>query len=143
MTENTPKAPYLHEKHKNTRKKGRKYTFFQIDKILKIVPRLDGYIWFPFFPGSRTDFKLPYDHILFWSKGDQNYYNTIEFRTRWSRQEVPFFLGYGLRKIDWELSHEKYIRINFNIHIECQQTRTVLILNTNIGFLQFENVLGT
>ena len=24
----------------------------------------------------------------------------------WYRQEVPFFLGYGLRKTDWELNHK-------------------------------------
>ena len=94
LTENTQKAPYLHEKHKNTRKKGRKYTFFQIDKILKIVPRLDGYIWFPFFPGSRTDFKLPYGHILFWSKGDQNYYIFTAIFIVLKSQIYPFFSDY-------------------------------------------------
>ena len=59
-------------------------------------------------------------------------------RTNWYRQEVPFFLGHGLRKIDWELNHEKYIRINFNTYLECQKTRTVFILNTNIEFLRLK-----
>ena len=42
--------------------------------------------------------------------------------TSWYRQEVPFFLclGHGLRKIDWELNHKKYIRISFNTYLECQ-----------------------
>ena len=41
---------------------------------------------------------------------------------------------YGLRKIDWELSHKKHIRINFNTYLECQYTRTVFTLNTSINF---------
>ena len=80
IDEKHSKGPILHVKHKNTRKTGTKMVantlFSQIDKILKIYPRLDEYIWFPFFPGSRIDFKLPYGHILFWSKGDQNYYTS-------------------------------------------------------------------
>ena len=48
--------------------------FSQIDKILKIYPRLDEYISFPFVPGSRTGFKPLYGHILVSSKGDQTYY---------------------------------------------------------------------
>ena len=31
-----------------------------------------------------------------------------------------FFLGYGLRKIDWDLNDKKYIRINFNTYTGCQ-----------------------
>ena len=62
------KPPYLHAKHENTRKPGTKMVentlFSQIDKILKIVSRFDEYISFPFFPGSRIDFKRPYGHIL-------------------------------------------------------------------------------
>ena len=51
--------------------------FSQIDKILKIYPRLDyEYISFPFVPGSRTGFKRLYGHILVSSKGDQTYYNS-------------------------------------------------------------------
>ena len=44
----------------------------------------------------------------------------IIISTSWYRQEVPFFLGYGLRKIDWELNHKNYIRINSNTYLECQ-----------------------
>ena len=35
-------------------------------------------------------------------------------------KKFRFFLGHGLRKIDWELNHKKYIRINFNAYFECQ-----------------------
>ena len=81
LMKNTQNPIFLHVKRENTRKTGTKMVentlFSQIDKILKIYPRLDEYIWFPFFPGSRIDFKLPYDHILFWSKGDQNYYTKL------------------------------------------------------------------
>ena len=69
--ENTQKTPYLHVKHKNTRKTDVKMVentlFSHIDKILKIVPRFDEYIDFRF-PGSRTDLKLPYGHVLVSSK---------------------------------------------------------------------------
>ena len=43
------------------------------------------------------------------------------------------------------LNHEKYIRINFNTYLECQQTRTVFILHIeyNHRFFTFENFLGT
>ena len=75
---NTRKPPYLHVKHKNTRKTGTKMVentlFSQIDKILKIYPRLDEYISFPFGLGSRTGCKRLYGHILVSSKGDQTYY---------------------------------------------------------------------
>ena len=52
--------------------------FSQIDKILKIYPRLDEYISFPFVLGSRTGFKRLYGHILVSSKGDQTYYNYFD-----------------------------------------------------------------
>ena len=97
LMENTQKTPYLHVKHKNTRKAGVKMVenplFSQIDKILKIVPRLDEYIWFPFFPGSRTDFKPPYCHILVSSKGDQTYYTEIfKIQMKFPDQETFFKL---------------------------------------------------
>ena len=55
LIENTQNPPYLHVKHKNTRKTDKLIKmvedtlFSHIDKILKVVPRLDEYIWFPFF----------------------------------------------------------------------------------------------
>ena len=58
--------------------------------------------------------------------------------TSWFRQEVPFFLGHGLREIDWELNHKKYIRINFNTYLECQWIVQMFILNTNIDFLDLK-----
>ena len=75
---NTQNPPFLHVKRENTRKTGTKMVentlFSQIDKILKIYPRLDEYITFPFVPGSRTGFNPLYGHILVSSKGDQTYY---------------------------------------------------------------------
>ena len=72
LMKNTQNPPFLHVKRENTRKTGTKMVentlFSQIDKILKIYPRLDEYISFPFFPGSRTEFKRPYRHILVSSK---------------------------------------------------------------------------
>ena len=63
-------------------------TFFsQIDKILKTIPRLDEYISFPFFPGSRTGFKRLCDRILVLFKGDQIYYN----KTHKSYINVPHY----------------------------------------------------
>ena len=67
--------------------------------------------------------------------------NICPCSTSWYRQEVPFFLGYGLRKIDWELNHKKYqnklqylswMSINAeSAHIEYKNR-----------FFTFENVLG-
>ena len=61
LMENTQNPPFLHVKRENTRKTGTKMVentlFSQIDKILKIYPRLDEYISFPFVPGSRTGFN--------------------------------------------------------------------------------------
>ena len=78
LMKNTQNPPFLHVKRENTRKTGTKMVentlFSQIDKILKIYPRLDEYISFPFVPGSRTGFKRLYGHILVSSKGDQTYY---------------------------------------------------------------------
>ena len=78
---NTQNTPFLHVKRENTRKTGTKMVentlFSQIDKILKIYPRLDEYISFPFVPGSRTGFNPLYGHILVSSKGDQTYYMVI------------------------------------------------------------------
>ena len=77
---NTQNPPFLHVKRENTRKTGTKMVentlFSQIDKILKIYPRLDEYISFPFVPGSRTGFKRLCGHILVSSKGDQTYYTS-------------------------------------------------------------------
>ena len=82
---NTQNPPFLHVKRENTRKTGTKMVentlFSQIDKILKIYPRLDEYISFPFVPGSRTGFKRLYGHILVSSKGDQTYYTTYHDKT--------------------------------------------------------------
>ena len=79
LMKNTQNPPFLHVKRENTRKTGTKMVentlFSQIDKILKIYPRLDEYISFPFVPGSRTGFKRLYGHILVSSKGDQTYYS--------------------------------------------------------------------
>ena len=78
LMKNTQNPPFLHVKRENTRKTGTKMVentlFSQIDKILKIYPRLDEYISFPFVPGSRTGFKRLCGHILVSSKGDQTYY---------------------------------------------------------------------
>ena len=53
LMKNTQNPPFLHVKRENTRKTGTKMVentlFSQIDKILKIYPRLDEYISFPFF----------------------------------------------------------------------------------------------
>ena len=53
LMKNTQNPPFLHVKRENTRKTGTKMVentlFSQIDKILKIDPRLDEYISFPFF----------------------------------------------------------------------------------------------
>ena len=77
VDENTQNPPFLLVKRENTRKTGTKMVentlFSQIDKILKIYPRLDEYISFPFVPGSRTGFKRLCGHILVSSKGDQIY----------------------------------------------------------------------
>ena len=82
LMKNTQNPPFLHVKRENTRKTGTKMVentlFSQIDKILKIYPRLDEYISFPFVPGSRTGFKRLCGHILVSSKGDQTYYNKME-----------------------------------------------------------------
>ena len=78
LMKNTQNPPFLHVKRENTRKTGTKMVentlFSQIDKILKIYPRLDEYISFPFVLGSRTGFKRLYGHIPVSSKGDQTYY---------------------------------------------------------------------
>ena len=62
LMKNTQNPPFLHVKRENTRKTGTKMVentlFSQIDKILKIYPRLDEYISFPFVPGSRTGFNV-------------------------------------------------------------------------------------
>ena len=83
--ENTKKKPFLHVKRENTRKTGTKIVentlFSQIDNILKIYPRLNEYISFPFVPGSRTGFKRLYGHILVSSIGDQTYYNSTKVDT--------------------------------------------------------------
>ena len=85
LMKNTQNPPFLHVKRENTRKTGTKMVentlFSQIDKILKIYPRLDEYISFPFVPGSRTGFKRLYGHILVSSKGDQTYYR--QFQNNW------------------------------------------------------------
>ena len=71
---------------------------------------------------------------IFNSKKSKNYYN---------RQEVPFFLGHGLRQIDWELNHKKiyqnklqylsWMSINeISVHIEYKHR-----------FFTFENCLDT
>ena len=77
LMKNTQNPPFLHVKRENTRKTATKMVentlVSQIDKILKIYPRLDEYISFPFFPGSRTGFKRLCGHILVSSKGDQTY----------------------------------------------------------------------
>ena len=78
LMKKTENPQYLHVKHENTRKNTIKMDentlFSQIDKILKIYPRLDEYISFPFVPGSRTGFKRLCGHILVSSKGDRTYY---------------------------------------------------------------------
>ena len=62
LMKNTQNPPFLHVKRENTRKTGTKMVentlFSQIDKILKIYPRLDEYISFPFVPGSRTGLNV-------------------------------------------------------------------------------------
>ena len=87
--ENTQNPPFLHVKRENTRKTGTKMVentlFSQIDKILKIYPRLDEYISFPFVPGSRTGFNPLYGHILVSSKGDQTYYSFCGRRCKTKR----------------------------------------------------------
>ena len=56
LMKNTQNPPFLHVKRENTRKTGTKMVentlFSQIDKILKIYPRLDEYISFPFVPDN-------------------------------------------------------------------------------------------
>ena len=52
--------------------------FSQIDKILKIYPRLDEYISFLLFSGSRTCFKHLCGHILVSSKGNQICYINLD-----------------------------------------------------------------
>ena len=78
VDEKHSKPPILHVKRENARKTGTKMVentlFSQIDKILKIYPRLDEYISFPFVPSSRNGFKRLYGHILVSSKGNQTYY---------------------------------------------------------------------
>jgi len=68
--ENTRKPPYLHVKHKNTRKtgynNGRKYTFFSDRQNIE-----------------NTDFNPLYRQILVRVKGDQIYYmccSTVQYQ---------------------------------------------------------------
>ena len=83
LMKNTQNPPFLHVERENTRKTGTKMVentlFSQIDKILKIYPRLDEYISFPFVPSSRNGFKRLYGHILVSSKGNQTYYRLFRF----------------------------------------------------------------
>ena len=65
-------------------------------------------------------------------------YDLSRQNTNWFRWEVPFFLGHGLRNINWELNHKKYIKINFNTYLECQS-----IVQMFMRFFTFENFLDT
>ena len=112
LMKNTQNPPFLHVKRENTRKTGTKMVentlFSQIDKILKIYPRLDEYISFPFVPGSRTDFKPLYGHILVSSKGDQTYYmctTVTNFRVVEGDPWQQFFSIWNILTNDNECHH--------------------------------------
>ena len=99
LTENTQNLPFLHVKRENTRKIGVKMVentlFSQIDKVLQMYPRLDVYISFPFFPGSRTGNKPLCDHILVSSKskGNQIYCINLKRINELIRKKLKLIVG--------------------------------------------------
>ena len=120
LMKKTQNPEYLHVKHQNTRKNTIKMVentlFSQIDKILKIYPRLDEYISFPFFPGSRTGFKRLCGHILVSSKGDQTYYTNHKI--------VVLPVTVHVRKLCSTCKVVKYCNVHFT---KCSIFNSVLI----------------